>query len=491
MLNLIYFKDAGDSIVSVPIERQAGETIQTLTLGSVSPITASPLLVSQLTFPPDELTLSLKGGVQGTSYGVSLTVATNVRSFVVSLGITVGTSEFQPYKAVDPNSFSELLGVLDAGAAALSTVIFPFPPGIDPSGGHVIWELLNEEGAVFSSGNAFAYSVITNGITTTVKAQSIITTPSNIPPSPEAPYILRYTLTLPAIVGEQEKYYSYESLRITGLADVPLGVPDLVEFKGDNAVVSLVVSELYSTVEVSLLSDDTVLGTLQVKDAERVAAGYRYTAQFSTANLPVNLEPYVVVWKYRQASQLQSFRESGRLWVVNSSLLSAVEDVRAKVNKAQQTLYGMADMQFPVETIMLWLRRARDAFNSTYGVFTSFTMLNAKGAIREYWLMYAEMFAIEAQYLAEGESAFNYQGANISLDVDRTGFLDSAASKIQSRLDNEFKNVKQVMVMRGATSGDGSVDPARLQKGAIGAVGVSIHPAITPGILAYGNTLKR
>jgi hypothetical protein len=118
-------------------------------------------------------------------------------------------------------------------------------------------------------------------------------------------------------------------------------------------------------------------------------------------------------------------------------------------------------------------------------------MLNAKGAIREYWLMYAEMFAIEAQYLAEGESAFNYQGANISLDVDRTGFLDSAASKIQSRLDNEFKNVKQVMVMRGATSGDGSVDPARLQKGAIGAVGVSIHPAITPGILAYGNTLKR
>ena len=124
-------------------------------------------------------------------------------------------------------------------------------------------------------------------------------------------------------MGEQEKYYSYESLRVTGLADVPLGVPDMVEFKGDNAVVSLVVSDLYSNVEVSLLSDDTVLGTLQVKDAERVAAGYRYTAQFSTANLPVNLEPYAVVWKYRQASQLQSFRESGRLWVVNASLLSA------------------------------------------------------------------------------------------------------------------------------------------------------------------------
>jgi len=84
---------------------------------------------------------------------------------------------------------------------------------------------------------------------------------------------------------------------------------------------------------------------------------------------------------------------------------------------------------------------------------------------------------LESAYLMEGEKAFQFQGANISLDVDRTSFLDSAAAKIQQRLDNEVKNAKQVMIMRGASSGDGSVDPQRLQKGAIGSVGISISPA--------------
>ncbi|MEK9322795.1 hypothetical protein, partial [Escherichia coli] len=61
-----------------------------------------------------------------------------------------------------------------------------------------------------------------------------------------------------------------------------------------------------------------------------------------------------------------------------------------------------------------------DAFNGAYGQFTSFTMTNARGPIREYWLLYAELAAIQSQYLAEGEKAFNYQGAAISLEVDRT-----------------------------------------------------------------------
>ena len=126
---------------------------------------------------------------------------------------------------------------------------------------------------------------------------------------------------------------------------------------------------------------------------------------------------------------------------------------------------------------MLWLRRARDAFNGAPGGFTSFTMLNAKGSIREYWLMYAELGAIEAQYMAEGEKAFNFSGAAISLDIDRTGFLDSAASKIQSRIDNEIKPFRQNLIIKGNVAGDGSADPSRLRAGALGSVGITITPA--------------
>ena len=103
-------------------------------------------------------------------------------------------------------------------------------------------------------------------------------------------------------------------------------------------------------------------------------------------------------------------------------------------------------------------------------------MTNAKGGIREYWLMWTELMAIRAQYLAEGEKAFDYSGAAISLNVDRTGYLDSAASAIQSELDNEFKPFKQNLVNKGQTGGDGSGDLNALGAGAMGAVGVSLTP---------------
>ncbi|MDN3080092.1 hypothetical protein, partial [Enterococcus faecium] len=71
------------------------------------------------------------------------------------------------------------------------------------------------------------------------------------------------------------------------------------------------------------------------------------------------------------------------------------------------------------------------------------------------------------------KKAFNYQGAAISLEVDRTQYLETAARDIQSRLDSEIKDVKVNLIIKGNTSGDGSADPTKLQPGAIGAVGFS------------------
>jgi hypothetical protein len=160
--------------------------------------------------------------------------------------------------------------------------------------------------------------------------------------------------------------------------------------------------------------------------------------------------------------------------------------VKAKINKARTTLYGHPDLLYPESTIMTWLRRGADAFNIAYGQFTSFTFTNALGGIREFWLLEAELAALQSQYLAEGEKAFNFQGAQISLDVDRTQFLDNAESKIQSRLDNELKLIKQNLIIKGNTSGDGSADPSKLQPGAIAAVGITITPASMWGAYAPG-----
>ena len=126
---------------------------------------------------------------------------------------------------------------------------------------------------------------------------------------------------------------------------------------------------------------------------------------------------------------------------------------------------------------MTWLRRGGDYFNGAYGQFTNFTFTNATGPVREYWLMSAEKAALESQYMAEGEKAFNFQGAAISLDVDRTQYIDNAIGKIQSVLDAELKMLKQNLIIKGNTKGPGNMDPTALQYGAIGAVGVTLTAA--------------
>jgi hypothetical protein len=104
-------------------------------------------------------------------------------------------------------------------------------------------------------------------------------------------------------------------------------------------------------------------------------------------------------------------------------------------------------------------------------------MTNALGGIREFWLLEAELAAIQSQYLAEGEKAFEFQGAAISLNVDRTQYLDTAQATIQSRLDAELQLIKTNLIIKGVIGGAGDTDPTRLQAGAIGAVGITITPA--------------
>ncbi|MGT3783776.1 hypothetical protein ACVTE8_14540, partial [Staphylococcus aureus] len=111
-----------------------------------------------------------------------------------------------------------------------------------------------------------------------------------------------------------------------------------------------------------------------------------------------------MIWKYwANNNAAMVYQESADLWIINPSIMTAVGDVKAKIAKARATLYGSPDLLFPTPTILTWLRRGMDAFNGAYGQFTSFTMTNARGPIREYWLLYAELAAIQSQYLAEGE----------------------------------------------------------------------------------------
>lgn len=504
----VYFKeDQTDKVVDVDLSQllSAGETLTSAVLGQLSPVSAPTLTVVQITASTDPAAqFRLMGGLQGTSYGQEVVVTTSVRVFVVLIAVTVQTAAdaIQPYATQNPDAFRDLVGEIQAGSAATGTGVFAFGPEVDPSGGSVVWELLAENGTVYAAGNAFSYTVQSTGFSNTVFAKATINVPSNIPPTLEGQkYQIRWTLELyPATpLGSapvQQKYYTAEEITVVGLNSVPLGTQPVVEIQGMVAAATLVTDQMYDTVTFQLYFENTPLsdpipiaqpGLPGSYAPVRVAGGWMYTASIDTTPLTVqSVRPFTMIWRYCQSQYpAVAFSEQADFWVINPTISQSVSDVKAMVNKARTTLYGAPDLLFPAATILTWLRRGADMFNGFKGYFTNFTMTNAQGPIREYWLLCTELMALRSQYLAEGEKAFEFDGQAIQLRVDRTQYLDAAANQIQQRLADEMVNFKTQLINKGNTSGDGSQDPTQLQRGAMGTVGITISPATWSGRYPY------
>lgn len=474
MNTFVFTKTGGDSLVaSQQLTLNTGETLTSVVVSPPTPTDASGIALVLTSGLNPLLAFSITGGSTGMTYGFPITVTSNQRVFTVTVAVTCLSATFDPYKNEDPGSFQDLVGTIAAGKSALATATFQFAPDFDASGGYVLWDLLDSEGTVYSSGNAYEYKIYSSGVSSTVIAKAVVSVPSDVPAQV---YQLRYTLRVGNGVA-----YNYENVTVHGFPDIQIGTQDSMELVGDLATLSLVTDSLYQNYVIEVYGDNSLLASMPLTNPERVSNGYFVAGTIDTSQFPVTLTPYQVVFKFWNAPA-QTFRESAALWIVNPTILQAIEDVKSKVNKARQTLYGTPDSQYPSTEVMKWLRRGADAFNGAYGIFTAFTMTNAKGAVREFWCLEAEKMALEASYLCEGEKAFNFSGAAISLDVDRTAFLDNMASKIQSQLDQELKVLKQNLLIKGITTGDGSGpngngDFSSSSRGAMGAVGIAITPA--------------
>ena len=223
-----------------------------------------------------------------------------------------------------------------------------------------------------------------------------------------------------------------------------------------------------------------VLAPTKAPENQRVSSGWYYTGTIDTSNLVASLDPYTIIWSYSDPTAPTPNRETGRVYLANPSILNAIEDMKACVMKAWTTIDGMPDMIFAPETIITWLRRGRDLFNAAGGMPTEFSMTQATSAVREYWLKYSEVAALRAQYLAEGEKAFQFSGQDISLDSDRSQYYDTLATNILQEIDSSVQTLKKNMMIKGVNGGTGDITGiSQGAPGALGCVGINVN-AISP-----------
>lgn len=458
-------------------------------LMGIYPSTDTPLDVKYAML--DCLVLNVSGGQPNTTYSIKFKVSYSEGEKVVEVVVVVCDEEFEPLISTAPDAFMDLVGTMRAGESTVSTVVFNIPADVEVSEGYISWELINNSGEILSNGNAFSYDWDSNGVNTSVSGQCVIVCPSYLEPtSIEQRYQIRYTLFL-----KDNTYYQYETLRVETNVTVPLGAADMVELVGKKATVSIVLPKLYENCTVTIYSNNTAITEQKVlRDPQHVSSGWLYSACLNTSVFPVSLDSYDVVFEFWD-KECDVNSEACKLWIINPSIRSAADDILAKIQKARASLYGAPDLIFTMPTVLTWMRRGRDLFNGWQGVFTNFTMTNAKGIIREYWLLCSEMGALEAQYMAEGEKAFDFSGAAISLNVDRTGMLQTMIDSIKGNLDQNLKPIKQVMTQKGYTSGDGSGTDGNggiaTSIRALGAVGLSITPASAWGRFYPGYLVGR
>lgn len=467
-------------VIDFSADLAAGDSITSASVGGVTPPTLAAA-VSASTASTVSVTVST--GVDLQSYGVTLNAVTLLGSTLTKqLAVVCNDQLAANYQNVNPDAFATLVGSLEVGQAALGTVAFMFPANYASAGGVVTWELLDRSGTVYSSGVGFNYLSTALPNATRIEAQAVINVPSNVSPTLTGQdYQVKWTLALNGVT-----FNSFESLTVTAKTSAPVGSEDVVELEGSDATVAIVYYSPYEvvTVDVYTHSNELLASGLPSKPAVQLDSGWLYTAEVeaSVTPLPAQLEPYTLVWAGRNSARPSYVdRQTGRLFIVTPSMLQAVADLRLTLNKSRATIAHEEDLLFTEAILLSYLRSGRDYFNGAgLGMLTAFTMANAQGAIREFWLRSSLVSALRAQYLAEGEKAFNFSGQAISLDVDRTQYYQGLAETFKSELDQELKPFKQNLIKKGIVAGDGNLDPTTgvgMRKGALGTVGITLTPA--------------
>lgn len=191
----------------------------------------------------------------------------------------------------------------------------------------------------------------------------------------------------------------------------------------------------------------------------------------STEGLTPSLNSHTIIWNIED-SPGRVRRQTSGLYVINVNQLNALNEFKNFFDRLHEEK-RLPSLEYSLADYCRWMKRGADMFNAD-GLFTSFTMANATGAIRHWWFICSIISALQNMYLLEGQRSFNFSGQSVSLDVDVTNYLQTVLDSLKGDWDSQKLAFKQQLKQYGLTSGDGNMAFARFQAGT---VGLSLGPA--------------
>lgn len=305
-----------------------------------------------------------------------------------------------------------------------------------------------------------------------------IVIPDNIQGVPEGiPYTAVMAVTIHHTGGDLELPAAQEAFSCVSSTDLTTGPLAGVMQVGTSGVLTYNFPFKPSAANVSL---DLYYGNIPKGSWTNLYTGGQWHGPqldftFDATTLPASLMPYGALWT------VDGSQEMAPLFVINPSIQMAMRELHDFVNKNCSD-WNTRELTFTPEQLIAALYNGACLFNSAV-LATDFTMTNALGSLRTFWIQYSVCWLLQTQVLNGIETDFSYTNASITLDVDRASKYQSFADSLESALADRVRPLKVAMSKRGNINGDGSENPLALRPGAIGHVGLSLSPVSKVGTM--------
>ncbi len=180
-------------------------------------------------------------------------------------------------------------------------------------------------------------------------------------------------------------------------------------------------------------------------------SGYYIYSINVASNILTTGQFYGGVWKFTIEGDERVYYQ--KIWAIDINAMSMISDLRMKADKVLKEIdvytgYRDSDLYFHLQEGLNYL--------NMLWVPTSWTYVSFSGSLGlSKWSLYdcALWSLLRAQYLAEGDSAFSYDGQPVTLSVDRTSYIEAELGRLQDEIDDKIVPWKKQVIKRGRSVG--------------------------------------
>ena len=202
---------------------------------------------------------------------------------------------------------------------------------------------------------------------------------------------------------------------------------------------------IYSATDSSSPVVPNLVWPSNIKRVKNTATGgYVYYYNIPAGTLDYNTD-YLAIWDVTETVTSVPTTVIQKIHVVYFNLLVKIPQVRMlidKIQKRQGRVHAYEDAD-----IVEYLNQGIKLVNSIFP-YTNYSVINLPDALDFYWTMAAAWYGLNAQYMLEAETSFNFSGQTVTLDVDRTGFIESELGRLWDLLNEHLPKIKTFLARK-------------------------------------------